>query len=88
MDADMDETSAVGWVMGDQALQTAGNAEAGKAAAAFKQANSDKVVDPPVPSAEGLEGLRQTAVGVVTGDQSLQSQGNAKAQKAEVRDGI
>jgi hypothetical protein len=74
--------------MGDQALQTAGNNEAMQATAAYKQARSDKIIDPPVPSKEGFEGLRQTVVGALTGDQDLQTEGNLRAGKAQARDGI
>ena len=61
--------------MNDQTLQSSGNAEAAKATAAYKQSQSDKVIDPPVPSVEGFKGLQQTVVGALTGDQELQSEG-------------
>lgn len=80
--------SAVGWLTGDQALQSAGNAEAAKATAAFKQARSDKVIDPPVPSLEGLTGMKESVMGMLTGDQDRQSAGNVQGSKATLRDGI
>ncbi len=74
--------------MGDQALQSSGNAEAAKATAAWKQARSDKVVDPPVPSQEGLAGLKQTVTGALTGDIDQQTEGNLRTSKATLKDGV
>lgn len=74
--------------MGDQALQSAGNIEASKATASFKQARSDKVVDPPMPTSEGLGGFKETIMGAVTGDQERQTDGNVAATKSLAKDGI
>lgn len=73
---------------GNQEKQNAGNLEAEKAQWRFKQATSDSVATAPVPSAEGIKGKLESVVGMATGDQTLQREGNVKAEKAAWRDGV
>lgn len=42
----------------------------------------------PIPSAEGVKGKVESVVGMVTGDQSKQIEGNTRAEKAAWRDGV
>lgn len=81
--------SAVGYVTGDQEKQSEGNVEAEKAQFKYKHATSDSLADSiPVPSAEGVKGKLQSVQGMVTGDQKLQMEGNARAEKAAWKDGV
>jgi uncharacterized protein YjbJ (UPF0337 family) len=41
----------------------------------------------PIPSAKGVEGKVESVVGMVTGDQGKQMEGNAKAENAAWKDG-
>ncbi|CAK9786455.1 hypothetical protein CC85DRAFT_287067 [Cutaneotrichosporon oleaginosum] len=92
-DATVDATkakakSAWGYVTGNQELQTEGNVENEGAQWKYKQATSDKVVDVPVPSVEGVKGKLESVAGMVTGDQGKQMEGNARAEKAAWKDGV
>lgn len=69
-------------------MQNKGNVENEAAQWKYKQANSDSAVSVPVPSAEGVKGKVESVVGMVTGDQSKQMEGNAKAEKAAWKDGV
>lgn len=80
--------SAFGYVTGNQQMQNEGNLEAEGAQWKYKQANSDKVATLPVPSAEGVKGKLESAVGMATGDQKKQMEGNVRAEKAAWRDGV
>lgn len=42
----------------------------------------------PVPSVEGVKGKVESVVGMVTGDQGKQMEGNAKAEKAAWTQGV
>lgn len=80
--------SAVGYATGDQELQTRGNVEAEGAQWKHKQATSDSAISVPVPSVEGVKGKVESAVGIVTGDQDKQMEGNARAEKAAWTEGV
>lgn len=81
--------SAVGYVTGNQEKQSQGNAEAERAQWKYKHATSDSLADSiPVPSAEGVKGKLQSVEGMVTGNQELQKEGNARAEKAAWKDGV
>lgn len=73
---------------GDQQKQTEGNLAAEKASYEFKQATSKNPAAVPVPSLEGITGKIQSAVGMLTGDQGTQMDGNLKSEKAAWRDGV
>jgi len=72
---------------GDQSRQTEGNLEAEKASFDYKQAKSDAPFALPVPSADAAEGKLKSVAGMVTGNQELQKEGNAKAEGAAWKDG-
>lgn len=80
--------SAFGYVTGNQELQNKGNVQAEGAQWKHKQATSDAPVAVPVPSAEGIKGKVESAVGMATGDQNKQMEGNARAEKAAWKDGV
>ncbi|OCF36935.1 hypothetical protein I316_01533 [Kwoniella heveanensis BCC8398] len=80
--------SALGYVTGDQSQQTRGNQEAERAQWDYKQATSSSAFSVPVPSEEGLKGKLQSVQGMVTGNQELQKEGNARAEKAAWKDGV
>lgn len=42
----------------------------------------------PVPSVEGVKGKVESVVGMVTGDQKKQLEGNTRAEKAAWKDGV
>lgn len=80
--------SAAGYLTGDQDLQNRGNTEAEAAQWKFKQGMSNDVLAVPVPSAEGVKGKVESVVGMVTGDQGKQLEGNKRAEKAAWTDGV
>ncbi|EJT45730.1 hypothetical protein A1Q2_00938 [Trichosporon asahii var. asahii CBS 8904] len=80
--------SAFGYVTGNQEMQNEGNMQAEGAQWKYKQANSDGIASVPVPSAEGVKGKLESVAGMVTGDQSKQMEGNARAEKAAWKDGV
>ncbi|KAL1405380.1 hypothetical protein Q8F55_009011 [Vanrija albida] len=80
--------SAWGTVTGDQSLQTEGNVESEAAQWKYKQATSESGLGIPVPSLDGAKGKIQSAVGIATGNQQLQNEGNARAETAAWRDGV
>jgi hypothetical protein len=53
----------------------------------YKQASSDAPFALPVPSADAAAGKLKSVAGMVTGDQELQKEGNAKAEGAAWKDG-
>lgn len=60
-----------------------------KAQWAYKQATTEGMgVGVPVPSVEGVKGKVESVVGMVTGDQAKQVEGNMKAEKAAWKDGV
>lgn len=73
---------------GNQEMQNKGNLQAEGAQWKYKQANSDGIASVPVPSAEGVKGKLESAVGMATGDQKKQMEGNMRAEKAAWRDGV
>jgi uncharacterized protein YjbJ (UPF0337 family) len=75
-------------VTGNQEMQNEGNLENEGAQWKYKQATSDKAVDVPVPSAEGVKGKLESVAGMVTGDQGKQMEGNTRAEKAAWKDGV
>jgi uncharacterized protein YjbJ (UPF0337 family) len=82
-------TSFTGYLTGDQQKQTEGNVENEKAQWQYKQATSDGVLSGiPVPSLEGVKGKVESVVGMVTGDQSKQMEGNTRAEAAAWKDGV
>ncbi|BEI89126.1 uncharacterized protein CcaverHIS019_0204880 [Cutaneotrichosporon cavernicola] len=80
--------STWGYVTGNQEMQSEGNVENEGAQWKYKQATSDKAVDIPVPSGEGVKGKIESVVGMVTGDQGKQMEGNMRAEKAAWKDGV
>jgi len=80
-------SSATGYLTGDQSRQTEGNLEAEKASVDYKQAKTGNPLAVPIPSAEGIKGKMESVAGMVTGDQELQKEGNAKAEAAAWKDG-
>jgi len=78
---------ATGYLTGDQSRQTEGNLEAEKASVDYKQAKTGNPLAVPIPSAEGVKGKMESVAGMVTGDQELQKEGNAKAEAAAWKDG-
>lgn len=82
------DSSAFGYVTGNQQMQNEGNVQAEGAQWKYKQANSDGIASVPVPSAEGVKGKLESVAGMVTGDQSKQMEGNARAEKAAWKDGV
>lgn len=84
-----------GYLTGDQSKQTEGNLENEKAQWSYKQATTEQgsglsaaMPAIPVPSVEGVKGKVESVVGMVTGDQGKQMEGNAKAEKAAWQDGV
>lgn len=73
---------------GDQELQNKGNVENEGAQWKFKQATSDSAFSAPVPSAEAVKGKVESVVGMATGDQQKQMEGNMRAEKAAWKDGV
>ncbi|GFZ44173.1 hypothetical protein JCM24511_01894 [Saitozyma sp. JCM 24511] len=80
--------SATGYLTGNQQKQTEGNLENEKAQWEYKQATSEGVAAVPVPSVEGVKGKVESVVGMVTGDQERQREGNFKAEKAAWTEGV
>ena len=78
-----------GYLTGDQKKQTEGNVENEQAQWAYKQATTDGVLAGiPLPSVDGVKGKVESVVGMVTGDQSKQMEGNKKAEVAAWKDGV
>ena len=77
---------ATGYLTGDQSRQTEGNLEAEKASVDYKQAKTGNPLAVPIPSADGVKGKMESVAGMVTGDQELQKEGNAKAEAAAWKD--
>jgi hypothetical protein len=69
-------------------MQNEGNLESESAQWKHKQATSDSVVAVPVPSVEGVKGKLESVVGMATGDQKRQMDGNMRAEKAAWKEGI
>jgi hypothetical protein len=61
--------------------------EAEKASWDYKQASSDAPLAIPVPSVEGVKGKVESAVGMVTGDEEKQREGNMRSEGAAWKDG-
>lgn len=82
-------SSFTGYLTGNQEKQNEGNVEAEKAQWSYKQATTDGVLAGiPVPSLEGVKGKVESVVGMVTGDQSKQMEGNKRAETAAWKDGV
>ena len=78
-----------GYLTGDQQKQTEGNMENEKAQWEYKQATNDGLLSGiPVPSVEGVKGKVQSVVGMVTGDQAKQMEGNQRAEVSAWKDGV
>jgi hypothetical protein len=69
-------------------MQSRGNTEAESAQWKYKQGTSDSTLAVPVPSVEGVKGKVESVVGMVTGDQGKQMEGNQRAEKAAWKDGV
>ncbi|KAI9639854.1 uncharacterized protein MKK02DRAFT_40183 [Dioszegia hungarica] len=80
--------SGFGYITGDQSMQSRGNTEAESAQWKYKQGTSDSTLAVPVPSVEGVKGKVESVVGMVTGDQGKQMEGNQRAEKAAWKDGV
>ncbi|RSH81544.1 hypothetical protein EHS25_006166 [Saitozyma podzolica] len=79
---------ATGYLTGNQQKQTEGNLENEKAQWEYKQATSEGIAAVPIPSVEGVKGKVESVVGMVTGDQERQREGNVKAEKAAWTEGV
>jgi uncharacterized protein YjbJ (UPF0337 family) len=78
-----------GYLTGDQQKQTEGNMENEKAQWEYKQATNDGLLSGiPVPSVEGVKGKVQSVVGMATGDQAKQMEGNQRAEVSAWKDGV
>lgn len=49
---------------------------------------SSDAVTAPIPSVEGMKGKVESVVGMITGDQGKQMEGNKRAEEAAWRDGV
>lgn len=79
---------ATGYLTGNQQKQTEGNLENERAQWEYKQATSEGLAAVPIPSVEGVKGKVESVVGMVTGDQERQREGNVKAEKAAWTEGV